>query len=68
MSSEISEDQICRTLKNIVGILVNIHQRSRTNRLCVCVCVCVCARVCKKERFMEFMLWHYGIGFASSVS
>ena len=42
--TEISEDQICRALKVIVGVLAKILQRNRTNILCACVCVCVCVR------------------------
>ena len=36
ISSEISEDQIFRALKIIVGILVKILRRSGINRVCVC--------------------------------
>ena len=41
ISIETSEDQIHRALKVIVGVLIKILLRRRTN-VCVCVCVCVC--------------------------
>ena len=63
--SEISEAQIFRALKVMVGVLVKILQRSRINRVCVCICVCVC--VCKRKRLMKFLLRHYGIGGVSAV-
>ena len=61
ISSDISEDQIHRLLKVIIGVLVKISREGEKNRVCVCVCVCVCRR----EVFMEFLLWHYMIGAIS---
>ena len=65
--SEISEDQICRALKVIVGVLAKILQRNRTNISCACVRACVCVCVCKRERFMEFLLWRNRICDVSAV-
>ena len=55
ISSEISEEQICRSLKVIVGVLFKILQRSGINRACVCmcVCVCVCVHMCVREKGLQ---------------
>ena len=50
ISIETSEDQIHRALKVIVGVLIKILLRRRTNVcLCVCVGVCVCVYVYERE-------------------
>ena len=68
ISIETSEDQIHRALKVIVGVLIKILLRRRTNVcLCVCVCVCVCVCMSMRERFIVLLLWHYGIGGISTM-
>ena len=59
--SEISEAQIFRALKVMVGVLVKILQRSRINSVCAYVCVF------KRKKLMKFLLRHYGIGSVSAV-